>query len=156
MKMNVVKNYLSQHGEMALKHFFKWYQLQRGNLSIRRTMQTAFGRRAAQRNSVENHTIVIKAMCDLMTDYHPNATIVERFSLAFAEKRWLEDTCRENWNQGKLIRSLQNITKYEMFKLCTLVLYVCKWMRLHMWNTYLIFAGWVEGIDNSSSSHPPE
>lgn len=45
---------------------------------------------------VENRTIVIKAMCDLMTDYHADATIVERFSLTFAEERWLEDTCREH------------------------------------------------------------
>lgn len=35
-------------------------------------------------------------MCDLVTDDHADATIVERFSLAFAEKRWLEDTCREH------------------------------------------------------------
>lgn len=25
---------------------------------------------------VENHTIVIKAMCDLVTDYHADATVV--------------------------------------------------------------------------------
>lgn len=42
---------------------------------------------------VENHTIVIKAMCDLVTDYHADATVVERFSLTFAEERRLEDTC---------------------------------------------------------------
>ena len=47
-------------------------------------------------NRVENHTIVIEAMCDLVTDYHADATIVERFSLAFAEERRLEDTCREH------------------------------------------------------------
>lgn len=47
-------------------------------------------------NHVENNTLVIKAMCDLMTDYHADATIVERFSLAFAEERWLKDTCREH------------------------------------------------------------
>lgn len=47
-------------------------------------------------NHVENHTMVIKAMCDLVTDYHADATIVERFSLAFAEERWLKDTCREH------------------------------------------------------------
>lgn len=47
-------------------------------------------------NSVENRTIVIKAMCDLVTDYHADATVVERFSLALAEERWLEDTCGEH------------------------------------------------------------
>lgn len=52
-------------------------------------------------NSVDNHTIVIKAMCDLVTDHHADATIVERFSLAFAEERRLQDTCRENWHQGE-------------------------------------------------------
>lgn len=35
-------------------------------------------------------------MSDLVTDYHADAAIVERFSLAFAEERRLEDTCREH------------------------------------------------------------
>lgn len=48
------------------------------------------------RKSIENHTIIIKAMRDLMTNYHANPTIVERFSLAFTEERGLEDTCREH------------------------------------------------------------
>lgn len=46
--------------------------------------------------TVENHTIVIKAVCNLVTNHHADAPIVERFSLAFAEKRRLEDTCWEN------------------------------------------------------------
>ena len=50
---------------------------------------------------MENRTIVIKAMCDLVTYYHADATIIERFSLAFAEERRLEDTCREDWNQNQ-------------------------------------------------------
>lgn len=94
MKMSTVKNDLSQHGEIAF--FLNGTSCREGNISIHRTMQTAFGRKATQSNSLERHTIVIKAMCDLMTDYHADATIVERFSLAFAEKRWLEDTCREH------------------------------------------------------------
>ncbi len=115
-----------------------------------------------QSNSVENHTIVIKAMCDLMTDYHADATIVERFSLAFAEERWLEDTCREHWRQGKTNKIknkiglfLQNYTKHRMLNNC---MHAC--LKLNVFactceNTYLVFAGWVEGIDNSSSSYPP-
>lgn len=47
-------------------------------------------------SSVENHTIVIKAVCDLMTDYHADATVVEGLRLAFAEERWLQYACREH------------------------------------------------------------
>lgn len=47
-------------------------------------------------NNAKTHTIVIKAMCDLMTDYHADAAIVERLSLAFAEKRRLKDSSRKH------------------------------------------------------------
>lgn len=91
-------------------------------------------------------------MCDLVTDHHANATKVERFSLAFAEERRLEDTCRENCHQGT--------TQYVCFH--TTLQDVKCWVIAQMYvcictceNTYLVFAGWVEGVDNSSSSYPP-
>ena len=55
----------------------------------------------SESNNVENCTIVIKAVCDLMTDHHADAAVVQRFGLAFAEEGRLEDTCREHWPQGK-------------------------------------------------------
>lgn len=48
--------------------------------------------RGTESDSVENLTIIIKTMCDLVTDYHADATVVERLSLAFAEERRLEDS----------------------------------------------------------------
>lgn len=44
----------------------------------------------------ESHTIVIEAVRDLVTDYHANAAVVERFGLAFTEERRLEDPCWEH------------------------------------------------------------
>lgn len=40
---------------------------------------------------MESHTIVIEAVRDLVTDYHADAAVVQRFGLAFAEERRLED-----------------------------------------------------------------
>lgn len=46
---------------------------------------------------LETPTIVIEAVCDLVTDDHADTTIVERIALAFAEEWHLEDSCWEHW-----------------------------------------------------------
>lgn len=86
MKKGTSKHFFSEVAVTEREIFLSKYQYNLPKLPLGETGN----------NSVENHTIVIKAMCDLMTDYHADATIVERFSLAFAEERWLEDTCREH------------------------------------------------------------
>lgn len=40
-----------------------------------------------QSSRAASPTIVIEAVCDLMTDDHADAAVVERTTLAFAEKR---------------------------------------------------------------------
>ena len=100
----------------------------------------------SESNSAENHTIVIKAMSDLVTDYHANAAIVERFGLAFAEERRLEDTCREHWHEGET--DTLNMWLNPEWRIIAHTWFVCE-------NTYLVFAGWVEGIDYSCSGYPP-
>lgn len=45
----------------------------------------------------ESPTIVIKAVCDLMTNDHADTAVVERITLASAEEWWLEDSCWEHW-----------------------------------------------------------
>lgn len=100
MKMSVVKSEL-RHRDGILKLFFLFFFLV---VPVRgRQVQSKYQYNlpklppgGKESNSVENHTIVIKAMCDLVTDYHADATKVERFSLAFAEERWLEDPCRKH------------------------------------------------------------
>lgn len=57
--------------------------------------------------SAVSHTIVIEAVRDLMTDYHANAAVVQRLSLAFAEERRLEDPGWEHWNGDR--RAMPNI-----------------------------------------------
>lgn len=47
----------------------------------------------------ERHTVVIEAVRDLVTDYHANAAVVQRFGLAFAEKGRLEDPGWEHWKE---------------------------------------------------------
>lgn len=84
-------------------------------------------------------------MCDLVTDHHADAPVVERFSLAFTEERGLEDPCGEHWHQGyKLVT--------EILKIFNDLLHPCLTVFAY---TYLVFAGWVERVDNGSSSDPP-
>lgn len=58
----------------------EWYQLQKGKY---------FNPHAdiiCRSSRVEGPTIVIKAVCDLVTNDHADTAIVERITLAFAEE----------------------------------------------------------------------
>lgn len=45
-------------------------------------------------------TIVVKAMCDLMSNDHPNAPIVQRPGLTFTKEWGLKNTCRKYWEKA--------------------------------------------------------
>lgn len=49
---------------------------------------------------MESPTTVVKAVCDLVTNDHADAAIVEGIALAFAEEWQLEDSCWEHWERG--------------------------------------------------------
>lgn len=128
-----------------------------GNISMQRPDLPKLPVGGPEGNSVKSHTAVIKAMSDLVTDYHADATVVERLSLAFAEERRLEDTCRKYWQKGDpqkikfvCLYKMQNIEWYHPVLFCLQMnVFACAQ------NTNLVFARWVEGVDDSSSCYPP-
>lgn len=75
----MVENQHRQNTEMDFQHRER-YQLQKGKYF------TPHADIICRSSRAESPTIVIKAVCDLMTNDHADAAVVERITLAFAEE----------------------------------------------------------------------